>query len=391
MPNYPLFIGAGFLLISVLLYWFHFSYERSGIVLVYVLLCIYALLLGSFLGMNGKIRPYATLRVHHGWLWLAVLLLSVNATVNITAFYSSFNDILRFIGEPGKAYEYVKFLVRNGQGNESVFGGIYGPLITMLAFTKYVVFGWTVLCWGELSKPLRLVAVASMLYYSVHVILIGAMVNVATVFISTLVVVVAKSGETNKKKRRRILLGGIAASGMGFMLLSLFRGAREEGVTGFSERVVTGADGLIYYVAHGYVGLGYSLGQPFESTGGATAFYGFARLFTDELSPSSYLARTELAAGWSASQVWSTAAPWLASDFTFLGVPLILLIVGICAGRLWKLSVRTLDPFALLLLGQLIIGVYFFPANNHLLQTFANASGFFIIIILYLLTRRRVS
>lgn len=388
-PNHPMFAGAGFLIFSLVLYWIRFPEDREGFVAVYVLTCVLALVYGTHMGGHAELRLRTPTTVSLGWLWLACLLLALITTVNISVYYTSVSELLPFILEPGEAYERVKFLARNELSNAGLLGSSFGPFISMLAFTKYVVFGWTVLYWRQLPNSLRLVSVACMLYYSIQSVLIGVMVNVVTVLLSTTVILLVQGRRVLNSNGRRLFLRGVLPAGVGLAILSGFLGSREPGTTGFKDQVAAGADGLIFYVSHGYVGLGHALDQPFAFTGGQTILYGFTRIFTGGLPLGSYPARTEAATGWSASQLWSTAAPWLASDVTFWGVPVVLMAVGFWGGRLWKECCTTLDPFALLLLGQVTIGVFFFPANNHLLQTFPNASGFASITLLYLVSRLR--
>lgn len=386
-PNYPMFAGAIFLVFSLALYWLRFPEDREGFVVVYVLTCVLAFLHGTNLGGHAKLRPRTSTTISLGWLWLACLLLALTTTANISAYYTSLRELFQFILEPGDAYERVKFLARTDQMNAGLLGNSLGPFISMLTFTKYVVFGWAVLYWRQLPNSLRLVSVACMFYYSIQSVLIGAMVNVGTVLLSTMIILLVQGRRVLKNGGCRLFWRSVLPAVLGFTILSYFLGSREVGATGIRDRVAAGADGLIFYISHGYVGLGHALDQPFVFTGGQTALYGFTRVFTDGPSPLSYPVRSEAATGWSADQLWSTAAPWLASDVTFWGVPLVLLTVGFWGGRLWKECCITADPFALLLLGQVTIGVFFFPANNHLLQTFPNASGLAVITLLYLVSR----
>ncbi|MBM6545749.1 hypothetical protein JNO54_06300 [Janibacter sp. YIM B02568] len=386
-PNYPVLASAAFLVVSVLLYWVRFPTDRDFFVVCYVLTCVLALLLGNTFGAQIKQAPHTFEKVNQKWLWGACIVLGVISTVNISVYYTSLSEIQRFIFEPGAAYERVKLMAIRGEANAGILGGAFGPLISMLNFTKYVVFAWTALYWRSLSATLRSVSLATMVYYAVQATLIGAMVNVGTVLLATLTVLLVKGRSGNRRRGTR--WAGAVVALFGLVTLSYFLGSRDGTATGFRDRVVGGADGLMFYLTHGYVGLSHALDQPFVWTGGQTTFYGFTRLFSGGLPPESYPARTEMATGWSASQVWQTAAPWLASDITFWGVPLLLLFIGGLATRLWRESRATLNPFAVLLLGQLAVGLFFFPANNHLLQTFPNASGVLIITLLYVMARRR--
>lgn len=386
--NLPIVAGAAFIVISLAIYWFWYSENPDGLVAIYVVTCVLAILLGSYVGRCSKLKPRAAPTIGFGWLWLACVALTFTVVMNISDYYQSFSELSQFVLEPGDAYERVKFINRNDLFAPSALSQALGPFVTILSFTKYVVFGWSALYWPKLPRGLQVACLASMVFYAAQAVLIGAMVNVGTVLLATMVVFVVKGRSRLRTLNTRSLSRTVTLIALGTVILSYFLGSREASATRFWDRIAAGADGLLFYVSHGYVGLGYALNLPFEWTRGQTILYGFTRLVTGEVPPGSYLVRAEIFNGWSSTQLWSTVAPWLASDITFGGVPLLLLAVGVWAGRLWKECCATLDPFALLLLGQLTIGVFFFPANNHLLQTFPNAMSFVIITLGYLISRR---
>ncbi len=382
-PNYPILFGAAYLLLSVALYWVYFPQERRGIVVVYVFACTVALLIGSSVGNGSKVIIGRSRRPPRRLFLIACILTIAVSTINIATFYTSFNSILSFLLDPGKAYEYVKGLRRTGATRTVITNSELGLSITSLTFTKFVVFAWTPLYWRSLSKRVKMFSVATMLYYVVQSVLIGAMVNIATVALTTMTVFVVQQNHSLTLFGKRIVFRVLALFVVVGLALSFFLGSREEGVAAVDAQFSGDANGLAFYVSNGYVGLGYALEQPFVFTGGRTALYGMVHLFARGLPVDSYMVRVQEATGWSATQVWSTAAAWLASDITFPGVLALLVATGIWAGRLWRLSTVALDPFGILVLSQLIIGVFFFPANNHLLLTFGNASGFVILVALY--------
>lgn len=387
--NIPVLAGAGFVVASLVTYWFWWADNPDGLVAVYVVVCVLALLVGSYIGNTLSLRPSVPAKIGLHWLWIACLALIFTATVNISGYYQSFGEIAQFVLEPGDAYERVKFLNRNDLVTPTGISETLGPVASVLAFTKYVVFGWSVLFWSVMPRSLKVTSLVSMFFYAIQAVLIGAMVNVGTVLLSTMVVLIVKERRRIKVTNVRFLFRAAVLASFGLAVLSYFLGSRGAAGAGIVSRIVAGADGLLFYIAHGFTGLGYALRLPFEWTGGQTIFYGFSRLFIGGVPPDSYLARAEDASAWSSTQLWSTAIPWLASDITFVGVPFLLVAVGFWSGRLWIESCATLDPFAVLLLGQLTIAIFFFPANNHLLQTFPNAIGFLLIFLAYLLSRQR--
>lgn len=388
-PNYPVGIGIAFLLASIVVYWVRFPDDRQVFVVVYALTCVFALGLGTRLGRKSAVALERDASPPQRWFWVFCVILVLTCTVNISTFYGSVSEVTQFLSEPGQAYERVKQLSRSGDVNAGFLGSSFGPIITMLSFTKFVVFGWAAWYWKTMSRTARLISLGVLAYYGLQAILIGAMVNVGTVLISTLAILMVRGRSTLQARGQRLITASLVPGVLGFVALSYFLGSRESGAESAGARIKAGAEGLLFYMSHGYVGLGHALDQPFVFTGGRTMFYGLTRVFGSGLSPDSYPARTQEATGWSADQLWSTAAPWLASDLTFWGVPLLLLLIGMWSSRVWARACSGHNPYALLILGQIAVGVFFFPANNHLFQSFGNASGFLIILLMYWTSLRR--
>lgn len=386
--NYPITIGYLFLLATVVVYWVRFPEDRQFFVVVYALTCVLALSLGVRLGRKEGPPVERDASPPRRWFWVYCIILVLTCTVNISTFYGSMSEVTQFLSEPGAAYERVKQLSRSGDVNPGILGGRFGPFVTMLSFTKFVVFGWAAWYWKTMSGRARFISLGVMGYYALQAVLIGAMVNVGTVLISTLAILMVRGRSTLRARGQRLITASFVPAVLGLVVLSYFLGSRESGAESAGARIKAGADGLLFYVSHGYVGLGHALDQPFAFTSGQTMFYGLTRVFGSGLSPESYPARTQEATGWSADQLWSTAAPWLASDITFWGVPLLLLLIGLWSSRVWASACTHHNPYALLMLGQIAIGVFFFPANNHLFQSFGSASGFLVILLMYWMSLR---
>jgi hypothetical protein len=128
------------------------------------------------------------------------------------------------------------------------------------------------------------------------------------------------------------------------------------------------------YVSHGYTGLALAMELPFEWTYGLGWSKGLQVMLRDylggpDLFDRSYLVRNEATNDWPALWWWSTIFPWIASDTTFFGTVLVMLVVGFAIGRLWTGIVISGDPLGFALLGQLFVLVFMFPANNALAQS----------------------
>jgi len=147
------------------------------------------------------------------------------------------------------------------------------------------------------------------------------------------------------------------------------------------------------YVSHGYTGLALAMELPFEWTYGLGWSKGLQVMVRDyfggpDLFDRSYLVRNEEINDWPALWWWSTIFPWIASDTTFFGTVLVMLLVGFGLGRLWTDIIVSGDPLGFALLGQLFVLVFMFPANNALAQSMDAVFAFGGGLVVYFLGRR---
>lgn len=72
--------------------------------------------------------------------------------------------------------------------------------------------------------------------------------------------------------------------------------------------------------------------------------------------------------------LWPSAFVQLADDLTFIGAVLFMAVIGFVIAKVWKSILIEHNYWGVLLLGQLMLGVLFLPANNIL----GNSGGFFV-------------
>lgn len=65
---------------------------------------------------------------------------------------------------------------------------------------------------------------------------------------------------------------------------------------------------------------------------------------------------------------WHTIYVWLANDFTFIGVPIIIYLIGLMFARTWCDSVKGDNDTAIPLFTLLLVMVFYFFANNQVLS-----------------------
>lgn len=142
----------------------------------------------------------------------------------------------------------------------------------------------------------------------------------------------------------------------------------------------------IAYWTGGYAGLDGCLQLPFEWCYGMGHSTFLMRRISplffreDEIWNNTYLARLEGSTGYSATGLWHTIYPWLASDLSFFGAVLFMGVMSFCFAQAWSDTLRGENPFAMVLVSMFLIMFCYIPANNvlfiHVESMFAFCSTF---------------
>ena len=155
-----------------------------------------------------------------------------------------------------------------------------------------------------------------------------------------------------------------------------------------------GAVGLTSYLTQGYYALYLSLDEPFVpmfGVGNSMFLYRNAAKLTgiDEIQDMPYPARIERRYGWDAYSDWSSIYPWIASDVSFPGTILVVFLIGRVFALSWLDTLKGANPFAVAIFAEFIIMLFYFPANNQVLQSGETLTSFVVILLLWLRTRRK--
>jgi len=141
-----------------------------------------------------------------------------------------------------------------------------------------------------------------------------------------------------------------------------------------------GANGFLAtvtgYFSQGYYGLALALEQPFVWTKGighSPAIQSLYLTVTGDpfLSQDSYTNRL-ITQGWSGEYNWSSLATWLASDLSFWLVPGAMLLIGYYWARSWADATVGRDDRAAVFFCAMTMMVFYFPANNQMMNTLDN-------------------
>lgn len=149
------------------------------------------------------------------------------------------------------------------------------------------------------------------------------------------------------------------------------------------------------YLVQGYYALSLALEEPFESSYGlGNSYYltGLAQQFVGAgvISDRTYPAKIEKY-GWDRLNQWHSFYTWIASDVSFAGTIVVVFFIGRLFAMVWLDVLRKTNPFAVALFALLIIMLFYFPANNQVLAFSGTANPFFVLLVCWILTRKRYS
>lgn len=401
--NFPMYLLLLYLFFTIFL--FMISYDDSQVVnrkITFIYCCIWftSLGLGYLPKWKNRVQErtfdYSKgMRIFVLFCAIMTIIISIN---NINAYYVDKEALLYYILRPGEAYEYVKFIRRHGPDRTySIWESLLGVGLNFFSFTKYYVCIMLVACWKKFKVIDKVIVAVSILIYVAQTFLIGAMINIGTIAIGVLPILIAWAVIYNPHRKVAIATSALILL-IGALWLFYFLGSRgvftlQDGTK--TNVFISGILGFAFYVSHGYQGLAYCFDLPQKFTFGYTLFYGIASKVlpvfgVSNLFENSFLYQNQMINGWSATQIWSTIFPWLASDLTFYLIPFVMFLFGYVMKLVWCESITNKNPFGFTLMGQFMLCCFMMPANNQLFLSFGNAMGFITISILYFWSTHKI-
>jgi hypothetical protein len=273
-----------------------------------------------------------------------------------------------------------------------------------------------VLYWRRLSRPVRILVVAFIAADLLSWVAIGTNKGIADfVLLLPWLLLAANPGSIAAFTRIKALkVLGVSLAGLALLLVFFASGQKGRGggsiptwdkflSIGLEEdnwmirRLSPGARGVVAastsYLGQGYCALSLALKEPFVwSYGVGNSFYltSVAEHFAGPgaVSDRTYPARIEKA-GMSRTANWHTFYTWIASDVSFPGVLVVLFLVGRLFALTWLDVLNKENPFAPALFALLVIMLFYVPANNQVLAYAGTANPFWVILIIWALTRKR--
>lgn len=93
--------------------------------------------------------------------------------------------------------------------------------------------------------------------------------------------------------------------------------------------------------------------------------------------------------GWDSRIRWHSIYTWLANDFSFIGVILIMFIIGYLLGAMYKDAIITKNPFAKCGLFFFCLLIIFIPCNNQLGQGIGTMFSFIAILACWIISNHQ--
>lgn len=143
------------------------------------------------------------------------------------------------------------------------------------------------------------------------------------------------------------------------------------------------------YLCQGYYGMSLSLRVPWApcyGMGYSRALQGMLRDYIPVIYENSYQYRVQQF-GWKEGVQWHTMYSWFANDVSYVGVILIMFLIGLLFASAYKESLTTNNPYAKMLIYYMAQLAFFIPCNNQLFQATYIMFPFIINLILWIVTR----
>jgi len=314
----------------------------------------------------------------------------------------SLSSLLLALTNPGDAY--------HGEAVDQVHVSVLTGII--LTPFRWMAIPLGVYYWKQISTFFRLLVISTAIIYILTWLGIGTRKGLLDIimFIYFLVIAANPSWITDgvKSKKIRTIALGLLVMFIGFFIVS---NLSRSGLQNFSDLqdlmdkeyrpiysnhlsapIVSVLSEITSYLCQGYQALSYSLsniGIMPMTIGGSSmiTWLWMARFFGYDPVPDTYQFILERDYGIDMYQSWHSIYVWLANDFTFIGVPIVIFVIGYFFAKVWMDCVNKSNPFAYPVFAYLLIMVFYFFANNQVLSF--NLESFTGCSIVYLLCRKR--
>ena len=386
---FPLKVVLAFLAFSELLIWFgpiDYDINNNAILAIYLLIVNVTFFWGYKLGVRkSRIKgnaPVSTTLIK--FLLVVGLMLTIHNLYWMWSYRGievSFSSLVASLLNPGDAY----FSEADTVVRETPFHLFMAPI-------KFAAIPCGIFAWRRLSKPYRLVVILTCVIEAVAWMGVGVRKGLLDVIIIGLFMVVASDSTliSNASRYRKLkIFAGVFI--LAFLVYFSFSGLTRAGGADFSDFVnVANRYGIkpIYkenlpvwlyypvasidsYLCQGYYALskGLEIGiKPLTFMGQSWFTINFSmNHFGYDPLPDTYM-QDLVSLGIDPWVNWHTIYLWLANDFSFIGVPFVIMLIGFLFARTWCDVVEGRNMMAVPIFSLFLIMTVYFYANNQVIS-----------------------
>lgn len=404
---YPLRVLLGFLIVTEVLFFvgpLNYMIPNPFTLLLYLIvlnLCLwwgYKKGVRSFRPSNYQLKSNTIdLIIIIGLILEFLSLVSMWAQSGISVSYESLVSALL---NPGEAYY--------SDSGEEVETSIVGILLSPIAFAALPL---GICTWKKRPQYIKVVIVLIITITIVKWLGVGKRKGLLDVLlIITFCVIAYKTALIENKKLHRRLLYVILGLIVAFVFYFVFSNLSRNGQDSLAEALVASGFfnvkkfyvnylppvitlillSVTSYLCQGYRALALGLSQgilPIAPLGSSWFTIAIARKLGYDPVPDTYMMLLEKKYDIGMSMNWHTIYLWLANDFTFWGVPLIVYFIGYFWAQSWCDSVHGKNVLAFPVMSLFSIMVFYFFANN---QVFSfSFVPFVVLFAFYQITKKR--
>ena len=440
----PIRLTLIYLVISLLMYEFGvFDWITYKPILFYGLMISYltALWAGYRVGIRHTFKKAVEWKENSidrwiPWLTVLVVLGYLLYIVNMFRSYGLktfdfpklFSDMLVGIRNPGLGYS-MNIQRKLTLDSSMIMGGSIVTLINYAwSFLRYPVLLLSMVYFKKLPIVGKIVMVLYLITMVLYYLSIGTTIDILTVFLWIELPVLLRAfaaghkKQLNKKQVLRLLAGLLAgilflACYFGWMMLSrgginnydqpeynvggvhLSEGTvpsapNGEGESGSLSQYVPPIVMKVWvsatsYLTQGYYGMSQALTLPWEPMYGVGNSMFLVDFISDnfyDVDQYTYQVRME-PMGWDSDIQWHSMYTWLANDVSFFGVILVMLLIGLLFGAMFRDAITTENPFAKISVFYFILMMLFIPCNNQIAQKSDTLFSFVLVVLCWLVSK----
>lgn len=377
----------------------------------FVMLYIISFFLGTLVGIREKsntdCHSFASEASDSGLKISLIILLTYTIIAMIynmaaTGTYNIKYALINSLSSPDTVY-----YARSGLEANSVlnfFTIIFSPIFVFASMFGLIKF-------KTLSKKYKIIYILFLVFEVIRWIVVGTNKGLFDVVILLIVgLTVFKEETPNKTKKKTIKMAATIV--LSFIIAIWFFGTTIKSRLGINFLRLNGSEissinynhiifsifpntiaiiiiRFINYLVQGYYGLSLGLTLDFEPTyfSGWNGFLSnyLAPLYSFDINDRLYQTRIESLYGWSATAKWHTMYLWFANDVGFVGVVIVMLLIGYLLGHSLRDGLYNRNPYSICLCYLLIKTIMYSSANNQVLGTYYIVT----VIIFYILSKKK--